>query len=213
MPLDCDAAGRLRGARTARARALERRHRRRGGRGRQRAAPERVANRPFGDGHLLRGVADRHPAAEQLRDALLLLGREAMGPARSPLAVHHAQHAVPRQVAMLPGERTAMAAERGAALVLLRQSQLDQLGRRDPLPPGIRFSVHEDRHARGEVRDLAALAHDGNHVIDLVSAAGGRGQLKLGRHRGTSSMMHYLLRIPARKPRKLRAVICLCQEP
>ena len=102
----------------------------------------------------------------------MLLGREAMGPTRPPLAVHHAQHAVPGELAMLPIERAAMDAERGPELVLLRQAQPDQLGRRDTLPHDIPVGVHEDRHARGEVGDVAVLAHDGDDVIDLVGAAG-----------------------------------------
>ena len=53
---------------------------------------------------------------------------------------------------------------------------------RDPLPDDIRFRVHKDRDARGKVGDLPMLAHDGDHLIDLLRAAGCRGQTELRGH-------------------------------
>ncbi len=95
-----------------------------------------------------------------------------MGALRPAFLVDDAQHPRLREFAPLTIERAAMDRERGTELVLLRQPEFDQLHRGDALPRRIVFGVHEHGHARREVGDLPALAHDRDDVIDLLGVAG-----------------------------------------
>ena len=77
-----------------------------------------------------------------------------MRAARAALAVDHPEHAMRLELAMLPIERGAVDVQRRAEFVLPRQAQRDHLPGGHAAPHRIIGPMHEQRHARGEVRDL-----------------------------------------------------------
>ena len=105
-----------------------------------------------------------------------------MGTLRPALAIHHAPHPLAGELAVLAVERTAMDAQGGTELVLLRQAQLHQLGRHDAPPYHIAFGVHEDGQARSEIGDLLVLAYHGHDGVNLLGVTRLGRQLVLCRH-------------------------------
>ena len=212
MPLDGDAAGRARIALAPLAGPRERAGGPSLGGGAQLAPPERVANRPFGHAHFLRRLADRHPLPEQLRHALALVGGEAMGPARPPLAIHDPQHALGRELAVLAVERAAIDREGGTELILPCQPQGHHLHRRNALPHRIVVGMHEQGHARGEIRDLPALVHPRHHRVDLLGPARLHRQVELRGHPRPPRSDALIITRPRREVKKIRCLTSPCQE-
>jgi hypothetical protein len=211
MPLHRDAPG----ARIALAARGARRAGRRAGLGGRAhlAAPERVANRALGHAHLLRRLADRPPLAEQLRHALLLVGGEPMRAARAPLAVHDPQHARRRELAPLAVERAAIHGQGDTELLLSRQTQRHQLPGGHALADPIVDGMHEHRHARGEIRDLAALAHPCHHGVDLLGPFRRHRHVQLGRHARPPSSGALIITHPRTEVTAIRTSTASCQEP
>jgi hypothetical protein len=135
-------------------------------------APQRMANRAFGDPDLRRRLPDRLPGPEQLHDPLALLGGEPVGTSRPALTVDHPEHPMQLQLAVLSIERGAVDVQRRAELLLPRQAQRDHLRGHDPTADRIIGTMDEQRHARGEVRNLRLPLDHRHDGVDLPSPRG-----------------------------------------
>lgn len=113
-----------------------------------------------------------------------------MGAAGPALAIHHPQHALARELAALAVERAAMDLEGGTELVLPCQPQGHHLHRRNALPHLIVVGMHEQGHARGEIRDLPALAHPRHYRVGLLGPARLHRQVELRGHPRAPGVMH-----------------------
>ena len=105
-----------------------------------------------------------------------------------------------------------MNAQGGTELVLLRQAQLHQLGRRDALPYHIVFGVHEDGQAGGEVSDLRVLANHGHDGVDLLGVTRLGWQLVLCRHLESSNCDALIITHHWREVKEILAPTGPCQE-
>jgi hypothetical protein len=116
---------------------------------------------------------------------------------------------------MLAIERGAVDPQRRTQFVLPRQTQLNHLAGRHAAPHKIIGPMDEQRHARGEVRDLLVPLDHRDHRIDLPGAGGLDWQGQLGRHRPPSRdgrcMDYYASFSP--ESRNIGLVPRPCQEP
>ena len=146
------------------------------------AAAHRMANRAFGHPDLRRRVPDRLSGLEQLRHPLALRGGEPMRAAGPALAIDHSQHPVRLELALLPIERGAVDAQCRAEFVLPGQAQRHHLPGGHAASDHVIGPMHEQRHPRGEVRDLFRPLDDRHDGVDLPCPRGLGRQVQLRPH-------------------------------